>query len=96
MLSRSKNIPLLVGRSSTLNQLDRNQVLAEVASGRINEETPSVGSPDRNVAERAGSGIISLVRLCNRCGLQSAACPRDRNRFGWVEVRNAAVSGTAS
>lgn len=64
MLAACYEIEPLVGTTSAWLDSDRDEVLSEIASSRIDEETLAVGGFEGDGCEGSSCGIVTLVRFC--------------------------------
>lgn len=63
VLARSDEVKLLVGTVITSLDLDRDQILPEVASSRVDAKASAIGRLKLDVGEGTDSGIITAMTL---------------------------------
>jgi len=93
VLARSDEIELLIQAPIAVLHRDRDKVLPEVTSGRINEQALSIGSLQRNFGECPRSSSIELMRLSSSTRLENTPSTRDGNRGCGIGGRDVVWGG---
>lgn len=74
MLAGCDEVEFRIGAAIARFELDGDQVLAEIARGRVDEEALAVGGLDLDAGEGARRGVVEDVGFCGCRRVEDAAC----------------------
>lgn len=85
MLSSSNNVKFLVRSLAALDEGHGDEILTEIARGRIDGEASAVGSLDVDAFKGPSGSVVELMGLGGSRRVQRVAGARDGDGISWVD-----------